>query len=106
MGRKHQFYIPNIAMWNWRLVSKGFVELQLSRAQASYRETDDALLNLEADLEKINQEIRGKWATGSANVMRAFEARYKEVRAENKRVMYVRLKLREAIDRMNSHLGA
>ncbi len=104
MAYKRQFYIPNISMWNWQLISPNYVKLQLERAQLSYRETDDALRNLETDLQNINQEILSKWATGSATVMRAFEARYKEVRMENKRIMYVRLKLREVIDRMNSHL--
>lgn len=104
MSRTRQFYIPNVSMWNWSLVSPSFVKLQLERAQLSYRETDDALNNLETEIQNINKEIRAKWATASATTMRAFEARYKEVRAENKRISYVRLKLREVIDRMKNHL--
>jgi len=99
-----RFYIPQVRMWNWKLVSPAFVKLQYQRAAQSYRETDQALYNLEQDLEKINQEIKGQWAQGSVQVMRAFESRYKEVRAENKRIAYVRVKLREAMDQMESQL--
>lgn len=100
-----RFYIPQVRMWKWELVSPLYVKLQLERAQQSYRETDQALYNLQEDLEKINQEILGKWAIGSVQVMRAFEARYKEVRAENKRISYVRMQLREVIDEMLKHLN-
>ena len=105
MANKVQFYIPNITMWNWRLVSPIFVKLQLSRCQLSFSETDNALENLNIDVRNIEQEIRGAWATASATHMRAFEARLKEVRAERKRIMFVRLKLQAVIDRMTDHLA-
>ena len=103
---KPNFYVPNVAMWNWRLISAGFVRIQLDRANRSYSETDNALVQLDADVDKIEQEIRGKWASANVQVMRAFEARLKEVGAERKRIHYVRTKLRTVIDRMRSHLEA
>lgn len=95
-----RFYIPQTQLWNWEHVSPLFVKLQLERARQSYRDTEQVLVNVEADLENINREILSEWAQGSIQVMRAFEARYKEVRRENKRVMYCRKLLREVMDKM------
>lgn len=95
------FYIPRIDLWNWRLISFTFVDVQLKRAQESYAQTDNALAILDEDVSKIEQEIKGVWATANVQMMRAFQARLKEVGAERKRIGYVRLKLRGVIDRMN-----
>lgn len=102
--RHPQFYIPRIDMWNWRLISTNFVELQLQRATLSLAETDNALAQLDTEVRNIELEIRAKWATGSATVMRAFLARFKEVSAERKRIGYVRHRLIPTIERMDKHL--
>lgn len=102
--RRPQFYIPRIDMWNWRLISTNFVELQLQRATLSLTETDNALAQLDTEVKNIELEIRAKWATGSATVMRAFLARYKEVAAERKRIYFVRHRLVPTIERMDKHL--
>jgi uncharacterized Zn finger protein len=104
MARTATFYIPNIAMWNWRLVSPAFVKVQMERAKLSMAETDNALDILDADVMKIQQEIKGVWANASVQMMRAFEDRLKEVGRERKRIMFVRMRLREVIDRMSTHL--
>lgn len=101
---KPQFFIPNVDHWKWNLVSPTFVKLQLSRANMSYDETTNALDNLDADTMKIQQEIRGQWAGANVQVMRAFEERLKKIGGERKRIMYLRLKLREVIDIMREHL--
>ena len=58
---------------------------------------------LDADVIKIQQEIRAKWADANVQIMRAFLARLKEVSLERKRINYARIKLREAIDVMITH---
>lgn len=100
---KPNFYIPQWRMWNWRLISPVFVSVQLERSRQAYRETDNALANLDGDIAKIEQEIRGQWESANVQVMRAFEARLKEVARERKRINFVRLRLREAIDAMLEH---
>ena len=97
------FYIPQWRMWNWKLISPIFVSVQLERSRQSYRETDNALALLDNDVRNIEQEIRSKWASANVQVMRAFEARLKEVARERKRINFVRLGLREAIDAMLEH---
>lgn len=97
------FYIPQWRMWNWKTVSPVFVSLQLSRARRSYRETEGALLILDSDVTKIQQEIRGVWANANVQMMRAFLARLKEIQKERKRVNFVRIKLRESIEAMLEH---
>jgi len=100
---KPVFYIPQWRMWNWRLLSSNFLDYQYKRCVDSYKETDGAMAVLDEDVSKIEQEIRGVWASANVQMMQAFEARLKEIRAERKRVAYCQLKLREAIDAMNNH---
>ena len=104
--RTIQFYVPNLRFINWRVVSRTYIELQLKRAQESYRETDNALALLEERIKTLQAGIRTVWETANANDMREFERKYKEVRQENKRLAFVRLRLREAIDEMLEHLEA
>jgi len=100
---QQNFYIPQWRMWNWKLISPVFVSLQLSRSRQSYRETENALAQLDDDVSKIEQEIRGVWASANVQMMRGFEYRLKEVGKERKRINFVRVKLREAIDAMLQH---
>lgn len=105
MKRTRQFYIPNVSMWNWSLVSPVFVKLQLQRAEQSYKETEDALENIEREIKEIRKQVWAEWGTASANRMRDFARKIVEMNPEVKRIHYVRLKLREVIGEMEAHLG-
>lgn len=100
---RQNFYIPQWQMWNWKLISPVFVSLQLARSRSSYRETDDALAQLDKEVRNIEQEIRSVWMTANVQAMRAFQARLREVGIERRRIGFVRLKLRRAIDAMLEH---
>lgn len=99
-----QFYIPNVTFWHWERLTRTFVDVQRKRAMESFAETENALAQLDEDVHNIELEIKGKWATGSASIMRAFEYRLKKIGQERKRIEGVRFRLRSVLDRMNAEM--
>lgn len=100
MKHRPYVYVPRPNDWNWKAISQTFVELQLAKGRKSYVVLDQDLALLNDDMHKIELEIRAKWAEASVQVMRAFEARAKEIRRERKRIAYLQLLLRQSIDQI------
>jgi hypothetical protein len=89
MSKQRDFYIPNSWAWNHRLVSEVYVNIQKKRAIEEQRHAQGTLDVLDLDVLKIEQEIKGKWADANVQIMRAFQARLKEIGAQRKRVAWV-----------------
>lgn len=102
---KSNFYVPNVTFWHWERLTRTFIEVQRKQALESFAQTENALAQLDYEVESIGNEIRSKWAGASVNVMRAFEARLKEVRKERRRIEHIRFVLRGVLDRMNAELS-
>lgn len=88
-AKSRDFYIPNSWAWNHRLVSELYVSIQKRRAIEEQRHAQGTLDVLDLDVLKIEQEIKGKWASANVQVMRAFQARLKAIGAQRKRVNWV-----------------
>jgi hypothetical protein len=100
-----QFYVPNITFWQWDRLTRTFLDVQRKRVMESWAETENALGYLDSEVDAIELELRSKWASGSVQVMRAFEVRLKEIRSERKRIEGVRFRLRRVLDRMNAEVA-
>jgi hypothetical protein len=98
------FYIPNITFWHWERLTRTFVDVQRKRAMESFAETENALAQLDSEVDNIGNEIKSVWASANVQHMRAFEARLREIKSERRRIEYVRFKLRGVLDRMNAEL--
>ena len=89
MSKSRDFYIPNSWAWNHKLVSEVYVNIQKKRAIEEQRHAQGTLDVLDLDVAKIEQELKGRWADGSVQVMRAFQARLKEIGRQRKRIAWV-----------------
>lgn len=103
--KRTNFYVPKLDHLHWNTTTRVWMQHEKELALGSFAQTESALAQLDEDVSKIEDEIRGVWTTASAQMMRAFEDRLKLVRAERRRVDSVRRKLRGVLDRLNAELG-
>src|SRR6266852_4473921 len=97
------YYVPNVTGRRWSLVSKATIEVERRRTLETFAQTEVALVSLDADLEKIEQELLGIWAEASVQVVQAFERRHKAVQIERRKLERIRKRLREVLDVLNMY---
>jgi len=103
--KKRNFFIPNVDNWRWERIERRYVRQMYDRSTESLVEIEGALAQLDADVSKIEQEIKGVWASANANMMLAFEGRLLDVRLERRRILNIQRKLLGVMDRLRAHLS-
>lgn len=101
---KSVYYVPNVVGRRWSLVSKATIEVERHRTLKTFAQTEVALVSLDADLEKIEQELLGVWADASLQVVQAFERRHRVVQIERRKLERIRKRLREALEVLNMYV--
>jgi len=102
---KPYFYIPNLNYWKWDRLTHSFIKTQYDKTLEAFTDTEIELGRIDADVEKCRQEIKGEWATGSVQHMRAFNDRLANLRTERKGIERLRVKIRGVLDRLNVELS-
>ena len=99
------YHVPSTWAWNPRLVSESFVRVERERTLNALANLNQDESNLDDDCFRIEQEIRGQWATANANVMRAFQERLYGIKKERARLNGVGKKLNHALKQIHE-IGA